>query len=149
MSEFKVIDFGRGLLKEYSDLGNCLDFLDQEIKKSQSKFSTNDWAIIRCFFETDKEATFLIDRMETESEFSEWESEQHLFTNGMLSHLFLHGLKSAESLDRYFKCKDFFPQKLEIWKAGLGDRWDVVRAEAKEHCGRYPTLYSEDFVNSF
>jgi len=140
MSEFDIVVFAKALKKEYVKRGNDLSYLKQELESKN--FSFNDYAVIRCGFEQDLEATFLINGMETKLLATEFFDNFHV-SNSTCHYVFLNDLKLAEQLDRYFKSDRFVNQTFEIWKNVFGASWEGIRIKAKKHCDAYPTLYSE------
>lgn len=124
--------------KEVFDLyyGGKLTFaeLEAELVSKASTISSNDFAVLGCYCETDVEATLMLHRIENEQMAkSVYQDFQQGVSIKMVFMMLCSRLQNAEQqLDRYFKCDRFAPMILSEWKTVWETEWDKVQVEGAE-----------------
>lgn len=125
-----IVDFGKRIFQTYHSDEINLDQLITRIKRR--KCSDNDFSVLSCYCEKDKDATFELYKIRDTKEAKELYKE-FVFSKSLLKgcgFIFMNRLQIyGLSLDNYFKCDIFFKEIVKIWKSVWGKDFNLIMKE--------------------
>ena len=136
-----ICKFGKELFGRFYGGIISKDQLREEIIAAQESFISNDWAVIHCFCENDKDVCLLLCDLELR-----WDIPT-IFQVGVspriTSVFILQECKIALERDSYFHTSEFSILVKDVWKEVCGSHWNEFKSGAEKMLIRLPFFQKE------